>query len=120
MKAGEAWMRFARFWLSSHRLKACATWGLARFKPGIIIAILAVTVVWADVDLPQGPGREILENNCEECHGPDRIVNKAWSKVKWRATVKDMVARGAELKPDEIDTLVDYLSTYFGPDNKAG
>lgn len=83
----------------------------------ILIAVAGST--WAaDVDLPQGPGKDILENNCEECHGPDRIVNKAWTKDKWRATVKDMVARGASLKPDEIDTLVDYLATYFGPDNK--
>jgi hypothetical protein len=81
--------------------------------------ILGITAlaVRADVDLPQGPGKTILENNCEECHGPDRIAEKAWTKEKWRATVKDMVSRGAELKPEEIDTLVDYLSTYFGPDN---
>lgn len=82
-------------------------------------SILGITAlaVRADVDLPQGPGKDILENNCEECHGPERIVEKAWTKDKWRATVKDMVSRGAELKPEEIDTLVDYLATYFGPDN---
>jgi len=81
-----------------------------------ILGITAIAVR-ADVDLPQGPGKDILENTCEECHGPERIVEKAWTKEKWRATVNDMVSRGAELKPDEIDTLVDYLSTYFGPDN---
>jgi mono/diheme cytochrome c family protein len=84
-----------------------------------VIGVLGITAlaVRADVDLPQGPGKDILENNCGECHGVERVADKAWTKDKWRATVKDMVSRGAELKPEEIDTLVDYLSTYFGPDN---
>lgn len=89
-----------------------------RLLPAIAAIGLAAFVLKADVDLPQGPGKDILENTCEECHGPERIVEKAWAKEKWRATVKDMVERGAVLKPDEIDTLVDYLSTYFGPDSK--
>ncbi len=81
--------------------------------------ILGITALAlrADVELPQGPGKDILENACEECHGIERITEKAWTKDKWRATVKDMVSRGAVLKQEEIDTLVDYLSTYFGPDN---
>jgi mono/diheme cytochrome c family protein len=83
---------------------------------GGVLGITALALR-ADVDLPQGPGKDILENNCEECHGVERIAGKAWTKEKWRATVKDMVSRGADLKPEEIDTLVDYLSTYFGPDN---
>ena len=83
-----------------------------------VTGVLGITALalCAD-DLPQGPGREILENNCGECHGVERVLDKAWTKDKWRATVKDMVSRGAELKPEEIDTLVDYLTTYFGPDN---
>jgi cytochrome c5 len=90
---------------------------LRLFAVGGVLAA-AVLMLRADVDLPQGPGRDILENTCEECHGPERIAEKAWTKEKWRATVKDMVERGAVLKPEEIDTLVDYLATYFGPDNK--
>jgi cytochrome c5 len=82
------------------------------------VAAVTVLLVRADVDLPQGPGKDIIENTCEECHGAERIAEKAWTKDKWRATVKDMVDRGAVLKPEEIDTLVDYLATYFGPDNK--
>jgi mono/diheme cytochrome c family protein len=92
----------------SRRLRVLAVMG---------VLATAAFVVRADVDLPQGPGKDILENNCEECHGVERIAGKAWTKEKWRATVKDMVSRGAELKPEDIDTLVDYLSTYFGPDN---
>lgn len=91
-----------------------------RFRLFAVIGLAAATglVVRAEIELPQGPGKDILENTCEECHGAERIINKAWTKEKWRATVKDMVSRGASLKPDEIDTLLDYLSTYFGPDNK--
>ena len=94
----------------------------AIFRPLPLLAfscILGITALAlrADVDLPQGPGKAILENTCEECHGVERIVEKAWTKEKWQATVKDMVSRGAVLKPEEMETLVDYLSTYFGPDN---
>jgi cytochrome c5 len=96
------------------------TFGARLLRLFAVGSVAAVTVLMlrADVDLPQGPGKDILENTCEECHGAERIAEKAWTKEKWRATVKDMVARGAVLKPEEIDTLVDYLATYFGPDNK--
>src|SRR4051794_32510923 len=31
-------------------------------------------------------------------------------------TVKNMVRRGATLSPEQIDTVVDYLSVYFAPE----
>jgi competence ComEA-like helix-hairpin-helix protein len=77
-----------------------------------------------DVVLPDGKAKTLIENTCTECHGLDTVVSSPMASDKWRETVKSMVRRGATLSPEEIDTVVDYLSVYFSPDkvnvNTAG
>jgi hypothetical protein len=37
----------------------------------------------------------------------------------WQQTVEDMIARGAEGSDDDIEAVVDYLTTYFGSKSKT-
>ncbi|MDQ1474634.1 MAG: competence protein ComEA [Bryobacterales bacterium] len=69
-----------------------------------------------DIVLPAGKAKTLIENTCTECHGLDQVVNNAMSSDAWRTTVKSMVKKGATLSPEEIDTVVDYLSVYFAPE----
>jgi competence protein ComEA len=78
--------------------------------------MLAVTAFADDVVLPDGKAKTLIENTCSECHGLDRIAETTMSSGKWRATVSSMVRKGATLSPEEIDTVVEYLSVYFAPD----
>jgi competence ComEA-like helix-hairpin-helix protein len=77
-----------------------------------------------DIVLPAGKAKTLIENTCTECHGLDQVVGSAMSSDAWRSTVKSMVKKGATLSPEEIDTVVDYLSVYFAPEkvnvNTAG
>jgi competence ComEA-like helix-hairpin-helix protein len=69
-----------------------------------------------DVVLPDGKAKTTIENNCSECHGLEQVVNNPMFAEKWRATVNKMVKKGATLSPEEIDTVVEYLSFFFAPD----
>lgn len=65
--------------------------------------------------LPDGPGKELVQTDCKDCHTYDRIVHAHYSSAGWRAEIKKMRVNGADIKPADIDPLVSYLAQHFGP-----
>ena len=74
----------------------------------------------AQDDLPDGKGKETLENTCMECHGLDKILSQFRSRERWRAIAVAMRSKGATMTDSELDTLVDYLFQNFGTVETAG
>jgi DNA uptake protein ComE-like DNA-binding protein len=66
-------------------------------------------------NLPPGPGRELVQKQCTACHDLKGTIQLRKSRSAWEAIVLDMGARGAQITLEEIDPLVNYLSTAFGP-----
>ena len=79
--------------------------------------LLAGSVVEAQQTgtLPNGPGREIVSVACVQCHSLTPIVQLRMGEQGWRQAVENMVLRGAQVGPDEIDTVSSYLADKFGP-----
>jgi hypothetical protein len=67
--------------------------------------------------LPDGTGKPIVERACAGCHSLKVIVTKKASRDDWTKVVNEMVTRGADLSDDEIDKVIEYLSTNFKPDD---
>ena len=65
--------------------------------------------------LPPGDGREIVAVACSQCHYLGTIAKIRDGAAGWRVYVNNMVLRGAQLTPAEIDKVVDYLSLNLGP-----
>lgn len=65
--------------------------------------------------LPPGDGREIVAVACSQCHYLGTIAKIRDGAAGWRTYVNNMVLRGAQLTPAEIDKVVDYLSLNLGP-----
>jgi cytochrome c5 len=65
--------------------------------------------------LPQGDGREIVAVACSQCHYLGTIAKIRNGAAGWRTYVNNMVLRGAQLTPAEIDKVVDFLSLNLGP-----
>jgi mono/diheme cytochrome c family protein len=65
--------------------------------------------------LPPGPGRDLLTAACTQCHGLATIMAMRDGPGGWRAQVSNMVVRGAQLSGPEMDQVVQYLVTNFGP-----
>jgi cytochrome c5 len=65
--------------------------------------------------LPPGDGREIVAVACSQCHYLGTIAKIRDGAAGWRIYVNNMVLRGAQLTPAEIDKVVDYLSLNLGP-----
>ena len=69
----------------------------------------------AATTLPAGNGKEIVEMVCSQCHGLNNLTDARRTREDWDSVVSDMVARGAPLLIDEIDSVTSYLAEHFGP-----
>ena len=67
----------------------------------------------APVTLPDGAGKPIVEAACTTCHALDLVVNNGHDPTEWRLTVERMVTAGAPVTPQQLPTLVDYLTKNF-------
>jgi cytochrome c5 len=65
--------------------------------------------------LPQGEGRDIVATACSQCHALTPIVGMRDGEAGWRRHVRNMVLRGAQVRPSEFETVVSYLTANFGP-----
>lgn len=67
--------------------------------------------------LPDGPGKDaVLEFCAGACHQSDKILGAQKTAAEWHATVLQMVRNGAQLFPEDVDTVTSYLSTYLATD----
>ena len=84
---------------------------------GLAILLLSLSLpLLAQDDLPEGKGKETLENTCTECHGLDRILDALRTREHWQKIAVEMRSKGATMTDDELKTLVDYLFQNFGTD----
>lgn len=65
--------------------------------------------------LPPGDGRDIVSVACSQCHYLGTIAKIRDGASGWRIYVSNMVLRGAQLTPAEVDKVVNYLATNLGP-----
>jgi cytochrome c5 len=65
--------------------------------------------------LPPGDGRDLVAVACSQCHYLGTIAKIRDGAAGWRMYVSNMVLRGAQLTPAEVDKVVNYLATNLGP-----
>ena len=65
--------------------------------------------------LPAGDGRDIVAVACTQCHNLNPLTAMRDGPVGWKRHVHNMVLRGAQLTSRDVDTVLQYLNTNFGP-----
>jgi hypothetical protein len=69
---------------------------------------------WATL-LPDGDGKEETRQLCSSCHNLQKTVLSRKTPQEWERSVYDMVARGAQIFPDEAEKIIKYLGQSFPP-----
>lgn len=65
--------------------------------------------------LPDAPAKAIVQKSCgRTCHTVDAFTGFRLDRKAWAAMVDNMIARGADVKGDDVKQIVDYLSTHYG------
>jgi cytochrome c5 len=98
--------------------KAFPVWAHLSRLCVLAVSVSFVTLSYAQSPanaLPAGPGRDVVAVACTQCHGLKLIMSLRDGPVGWKHFVDDMILRGAQLTPEEADTVAQYLSKTFGP-----
>ena len=70
-------------------------------------------------DLPAGNGKELVQNICGGCHDLTPITDSVgFSKEDWTTVVEAMISMGANIKPEQVAVITDYLAKSFPPKQK--
>lgn len=81
----------------------------------LVVGVAAPALAQAPNPLPAGDGRDLVSVACSQCHYLGTIAKIRDGAAGWRWYVNNMVLRGAQLTPPEIETVVNYLTLNLGP-----
>jgi mono/diheme cytochrome c family protein len=89
----------------------------ASFIAGAVAGILLTTAAAADdIELPPGPGRDLVYGQCRTCHDLEYLKESAGvPRSTWNDLLDSMKQYGLRIPPDQRAKILDYLSTYLGP-----
>ena len=84
-------------------------------------AILGFTFALAGhaQSLPDTPGKATLQRTCSVCHSITVVTSRRLSHAGWENVVDNMVSRGAQATPEELQQIVNYLTANLGVDSSA-
>ena len=91
---------------------------LSVMSAGAFVALSPASAQSAD--LPDGPGKALVQQSCTNCHGADLITAQRRSPDEWTEVVNRMVGNGASLTEEQNNAVLAYLGTYLGKGSTAG
>ena len=79
---------------------------LAVGASGIFLCVLTAGVAWA-----QPAGKAIVDQACTKCHGIKKVESAKKNAAEWEATLERMIKKGAQVKAEEKEAVLQYLKT---------
>jgi hypothetical protein len=69
------------------------------------------------IELPPGTGQALISEACTKCHDLKGLpaFKGYWNRDRWLSMIEIMINHGAELEPEEVNLVADYLAQHFGP-----
>ena len=92
-----------------HRRQTCALLTAA----AAIVASVPLLAQQTFTEPPPGPGLDLIQRACINCHDVYMITSKRKTPAEWAAVVGLMADRGAEVTPEELQVIEDYLAQNF-------
>ena len=79
-----------------------------------LLAFLQDTEIELVEAMPEDDGKELVTSLCAGCHSLGSVVSNGKSEDQWRDTINNMISRGAHIFDDEAETILIYLTKYYG------
>jgi competence protein ComEA len=86
---------------------------MPRAMPRAVLLICAVLTVANAQTLPDGPGRELFQTICSECHEPAKVIGQHKTKAEWQAKVTEMLQEDQDVTQQEREIIINYLAASF-------
>jgi hypothetical protein len=78
-----------------------------------LLLVLAAGPAVAQSQLPDGAGKEATVKVCGTCHPADRGASVRLTRAGWQDVIAKMLTLGAKGSDEELQQVLDYLSTHF-------
>ena len=79
----------------------------------VLLAAAGALLLAQAQDLPDGKGKDLVLQLCQDCHDTGVIVAQRATRNGWQSIIDSMVERGAGGTKDQLATVVDYLAKNF-------
>ena len=86
---------------------------LAAAQEAVQAAPPATATAPKPVELPEGDGKPIAMEYCQDCHRLTNLTKAHKNLDDWKDTLQLMIDRGSRLPAEKIDALAQYLATNF-------
>ena len=84
------------------------------FRPLLFALLFSVSAsAHSQTNLPEGAGRDIVQNKCAACHELGRVLRSGYSAQDWSTVVHMMNNVGAQVPDEQLPILVKYLAENF-------
>jgi competence ComEA-like helix-hairpin-helix protein len=80
------------------------------------LLLVASVAAAADLELPDGKGKDVVESTCTDCHSLERIKAQRLNEEGWNGIIREMLEKGAPINPNDVRLIVGYLAKNFGPE----
>lgn len=89
--------------------------------PQVTFATTEITLPADQLELPPGPGMEVVAENCIACHSPSMMFQQPpLARDKWQGIVTKMIeVYKAPIDQEAVPVIVDYLVATQDAQNKA-
>lgn len=77
------------------------------------LAVLLQSEAELAESMPEGEGKAMVTSVCTTCHSLGTVLSRGGNREEWEQSVNEMIARGAQIFPDEIETIVGYLAANY-------
>jgi competence protein ComEA len=80
----------------------------------ILLTAIASIPMWAQDELPEGPGKATTLRICTSCHGAEMWSTSHKSADDWDRTITTMTEKGLSITDADYGVVLDYLSKNLG------
>jgi virginiamycin B lyase len=94
----------------SVRLSVAASLVLAN---SMTLALAQAPTPGQPTQLPDGQGKEIVQQACSGCHALGRFINSGYTPEEWKTVIAMMRNVGAPLTPEQVPVVTAYLTKNF-------
>ena len=77
------------------------------------VVVLFALAVSGQAQLPEGPGRDVTERACKNCHEIGKAVTLRQDRNGWTNTIVKMLGLGLKASDDDLEVVLDYLAEHF-------
>lgn len=75
----------------------------------ILLAFIAACTQTTQPETDTMDIRALIVERCSDCHTTDRVFQADYTEEEWSEVFDEMIAKGAEVSPEEKPIMIDWL-----------